>query len=272
MVKSRKISIGFLIFVVSGLLVFLLLWKNDSTYGEESNYRDEIDLKFADNFISYIIEDKEAMSFNIFGIQKIKDNDSSLTNLVSSVEFNNPNINIVDYQVDTGIVYEGYKLVNIIVTAEALTNNVETADQFLIQFNNEDVKAYDIGNVTIQNDIPYQNEHLEPKGNYTVGYPSLSLDVNIKNKTNLSISPTKIYDLTGDISYQFVETFKFQPNEGKQIQIDTFTKKSEEEHDFMTITPILSYSLEDENYLYNMPGVVYGVLDSDTDKIKKMID
>ncbi|HZH61003.1 MAG TPA: hypothetical protein VEY70_15865 [Metabacillus sp.] len=272
MVKVKKISIGLLMFVVCALLVLFLLRQNDNTYRAESHYRDEIELKFANNFISYIIKDKEVMSFNIFGVQNIENNDSSLTNLISSVEFNNPNINIVDYQVDTGIVYEGYKLVNIIVSAEVLTNNVEKADQLLIQFNNEDVKAFDIGNIIVQNDILYQNQHLEPKGNYTAGYPSLSLDVNIKNKTANKISPSKIYDLTENISYQFDKSFEFQPNGGRHIQINNFTMKSKETPDFMTITPILLYTLEGESYLYNMPGVIYGILDSDTDKIKKMIE
>lgn len=39
----------------------------------------------------------------------------------------------------------------------------------------------------------------------------------------------------------------------------------------MTVSPILSYTFDNESYLYNMPRVVYGILDSDTDKIEKMI-
>lgn len=272
MVKNKKISIGLLMFVVCALLLIFLLRQNDNTFRAENPFKNEIELKFADNFISYILKDKEVMSFNIFGVQNIKDNDLSLTKLITSIEFNNPNINIVDYQIDTGIVYEGYKLVNIIVTTEVLTNNVETADQLLIQFNNEDIKTFDFGKITVQNDIPFQNLHLEPKGNYTVSFPSLSLDGNIKNKTNHIISASKIYELTEDISYQFVDPIEIQPNKTKQIQVDNFTKKSKEEYDFMTFTPILSYTLEGESYLYNMPGVIYGVLDSDIDKIKKMIE
>lgn len=272
MIQSQKKVLLSLVTIVSlAFVVFFLILQTDNKR-VEGNQLNDINLKFGNNFISYIIENEDGMSFNIFGVQNIKDNDSSLTDLVSSVEFNNPNIKVVDYQVDTGVVYENYKLINILVTTQVLTDKVETADQLLIQYGNESVKAYDFGSLAIQNNVSFQNQHIEPFGKYNVGYPSLALDVSLKNKTNKDIYPSKIYDLTENISYEFNQSFIFQPQEEKQIKIDNFNKKSEENHDFITITPILSYTFEDNKYLYNMPGVIYGVLDSDTDKIKKMID
>ncbi|USK74377.1 hypothetical protein [Peribacillus frigoritolerans] len=269
MVKNKKIIIA-LIISVCVMSAFLILTKTDNKLGKESQYTDKVKLKFANNFISCIIEDKEGMSFNIFGVQNIKDRDSSLMDVVSSIELNNPNIRIVDYQVDTGIVHKNYKLVNILVTLKPLTNNVETADQLLIQFNNENKETYDIGSITVQNDMSYQNKHFEPSGQYTVAYPYLGLDINLRNKTDQTISPSRISDLTKNLSYQFDKPFEFQPHDKKHIKINTFYK-GKKEFDFMTVSPILSYTLDNERYLYNMPGVVYGILDSDTDKIEKMI-
>jgi hypothetical protein len=270
-IQSKKNILSLTILVIAIIFFFLILQLNNNKKVEGVQHND-INLRFGDNFISYIISTEGDMSFNIFGVQNIKDNNSSFEGLLSSVEFNNPNINVVDYQIDTGIVYENYKLFNLVVTAQVLTNKVETADQLLIQFGNEDVTAYDFGRLVIENNASYQNQHIEPSGDYNVGYPSLSLDVSVKNKTNRSIYPSRIYDLTGEISYQFNQSFSFQPKEEKRIKIDSFHKESEENYDFMTITPILSYTLEDNEYVYNMPGVIYGVLDSDVDKIKKIIN
>lgn len=271
MIQSRKKVFSLVTIVALAVVITFLILQINNKHVDGNQYN-HINLKFGDNFISYVIEDKDGMSFNIFGVQEVKNTNTSIKDLVSSIEFNNPNIDVIDYQVDEGIVYQGYKLFNIIVTTQVLTDKVETADQLLIQFGNEDVKSYAFGNLAIQNNISYQNQHIEPSGKYNVGYPSLSLNVSVKNKTNKDINLSEIYDLTEDISYEFNQSFNIPSQEKKQIQINNFNKKSEGNHDFMTITPILSYSLENSKYVYNMPGVVYGVLDSDADKIKKIIN
>ncbi|MED0669956.1 hypothetical protein P4S95_06920 [Aneurinibacillus aneurinilyticus] len=266
MVKINKYWLILLLLIISVLLIFML---NSTTPNKKS--KENAKLIFGDNFISYVIDNNKGVSFNIFGVQDIRKQNSSLKDQVTSIIFNNPNIKVVDYKVDTGISNKGYKLVNIIVTAQVLTNHVEKADKLLIQFNNEKTTTHEFGEITVQNGVPFQNKHLAPFGEYTVGYPTLALDVNIKNNEKQSISVSKVYDLTDEISYQFKDLLKIKPEEVKHIKINSLSIKSEKEHDFITMTPILSYSLDDKEYLYNMPGVIYGILDSDQDKIKKIV-
>ncbi|QQE75295.1 hypothetical protein KDJ56_04720 [Brevibacillus composti] len=187
-----------------------------------------MNLLFGDNFISYVIDDKNGMSFNIFGVQDIRKHNSSLKDQVTSIAFHNPNIKVVDYKVDTGISQNGYRLVNMIVTVQVLTNHVEKADILFVQFDHEKTTTHDFGEITVQNCLPFHKEHLAPSGEYKVGYSALK-------------------------------------------RIATGSLHTKKEHDFITMTPILSYRLGDNEHLYNMPGVLYGILDSDQDKIKKIM-
>lgn len=221
--KPKKVF-SLVTIVALAFVVFFLIFQtnNKRVEGNQHNY---INLKFGDNFISYIVENKDGMAFNIFGVQDVQNTNSSIKDLVSSIEFNNPNIDVIDYQVDEGIIYQNYKLINIIVTTKVLTDKVETADQVLIQFGNEDVKAYNFGNLAIQSDVSYQDQHIEPSGKYNVGYPSLSLDVSVKNKTDKDINFSEIHDLTKDISYEFDQSFNIHSQEKKQIKINNLNKK-----------------------------------------------
>lgn len=266
MVKTHKIWLILLVFVVSVLLISMVLL-NNTTHSKER--KKDVKLIFGDNFISYVIDDNEGMSFNIFGVQDIRKQDSSLKDKVTSVTFNNPNIKVVDFKVDTGISQKGYKLVNFLITVQVSTNSVEKADKLLIQFNKEKTTTHEIGEITLQKNVSFQRDHITPTGDYKVGYPTPALDVNIKNRAKKSIFVSKIYDLTEDLSYQYQDIFKIEPEEVKNIKINSLNSKIE--HDFITITPILSYSLDNKEYLYNMPGVIYGILDTDQDKIKKII-
>lgn len=264
MVKKYNIWLILLVSVVSVLLIYMLLL-NNTTHSKER--KKDLNLIFGDNFISYVIDDNEGMSFNIFGVQDIRKQDSSLKDKVTSVTFNNPNIKVVDFKVDTGISQKGYKLVNILVTVKVSSDRVEKANKLLIQFNNEEPQSHEFGEITLQNSFPFQREHLAPSGEYKVGYPTPALDVNIKNRVKESIIVSKVSDLTEDISYKFQDNFIIMPEEVKNININSLNSNTK--HDFITITPILSYNLLNMEYLYNMPGVIYGILDSDQDKIKK---
>lgn len=37
------------------------------------------------------------------------------------------------------------------------------------------------------------------------------------------------------------------------------------------MTPIVSYKINNNQYTYHMPGVIYGALDSDQEKLNKII-
>lgn len=274
--KYKKLSLGISFFAISVFLVFLFLFQNTKTFSNETTYSDKFELKFANNFISYVINDQESMSFNLFAIQEVTNKNYSLEKLVSSIEFNNPKIKITDFEVDTGIKHKGYKLINIIVNVEVLTNEIEEANTLLIQFNNEDVRPYEMGKIIVQSNRNFEKEgrHIEPFGEYTVGYPSLLLDVVLKNTTSGYISPIEISDLSRGIFYQFHDDFKFPPKENKQVKINDFNKKDNAVYDFMTISPILSYTIDNDTkvYNYNMPGVIYNILDPDIEKMEKMVE
>ncbi|WP_349408692.1 hypothetical protein [Pseudalkalibacillus sp. SCS-8] len=264
MMKSRKITIGLPV-VVCVLFMAFLLFPKDHSFGKIT----KTELRFGENYINYVVPDQDTMAFNILGVLK---SDSSLQDLVTSVDTNNPNIKVVDYKADTGTEHKGYKLVNIILTIEVLSDDIEKADQLLIQFNNEEPIAFDMGLMVIQNDKGFQRHHLEPTGNYNVGYPRLELDVILRNISSQSLTPVKISDLTNFMSYHFDNNVLIESKEEEQIQIERFDVTKRDQYDFMTLTPILEYTINEETYRYNMPGVIYGILDQDTKKIEKILD
>jgi hypothetical protein len=265
MTKKRKIWVIILAFFFVAVLTSTF-FINSTTNSQEK----EVELKFGDNFISYVMENNDVMSFNIFGVQDIREQDFPIEDQVTAITFNNPNIKVADFEVSAGMSLEGYKLLNILVTVQLSSNSLETANEILIQFNNGKTTTREFGEMVLQNSNSFQKAHLAPSGDYKIGYPNLALDVNIKNTDKQDINAAKIYDLTEGILYQFKDSFQITPGEVKHIQIDEFDHKIE--HDFMTVTPILSYSLEGREYLYNMPGVIYGILDPDEDKINKIIN
>lgn len=266
--KSRKSVYIFLTIFASVIIMAYFILQLNNQYDYDQNH---IPLKFGDNFIS-MVEGNKDIGFNIFGVQKVASTDDSLKESVTSIAFNNSNIEVIDFQIDEGMVYQDHKLINIMVTAHVLSDKMESADQLLIQMGHEDVKAYPFGKLTIQKNELDQTQHLEPSSAYTVAYPSLSLDVRVKNKTDKPISFLSIYDLTEEIQYEFKEPLTINANEFKELKINDFHLNSKQIPDFITISPILSYTLENRKYEYSMNGVLYGVLDSDKDKIKKMID
>ena|GEM_PF-1943107 len=262
-----------LLTVVIIATVSLLIFKNESPLNankenKESNQGNNIELLFGSNYISYIIED-DTMSFNIFAVQKIKNTTSSVANVIQDVSFNNENIEITEFSVELGNIYNGYKLINFIVDVKATSNNIEKADEFIIYFKNGKSKSYDIGEVSIQNDIGYSQNDIIPEGEYVVSYPFPSLNIKLFNNSKESITLNKIEDLNKMINYTFKENREWKPQEINHILVSSFDVKNE--FDFYTITPILRYSINGSDYAYNMPGVIYGIFIPDEEKVKKII-
>lgn len=50
----------------------------------------------------------------------------------------------------------------------------------------------------------------------------------------------------------------------EHLSVSTFRIK-EGDFDFYTVTPILHYEANKKEYLYNMPSVLYGIMDSEID-------
>ncbi|WP_059173489.1 hypothetical protein [Bacillus sp. FJAT-27445] len=263
MLKRNKPLIIY--FAVAVLFVFLMMLVSNPTLSKER----EINLKFADHFISYVIDDENGVVFNLFAVQDVRKRNTDLDEMVTSVKFNNSNIEVVDFKVETGMVHKGNKLVNMQVKARVLTDLVEMADLLLIQFSNGKTVGYGFGEMAVQNGDSFERGHLVPSGGYTAGYPSAGLNVEIKNRAEQSVTGLKIEDVTGAITHQFDDGLKIEPMEVVQIDVNGFGMK---EYDFTMISPILTYNLQEVDFRYNMPGVMHGVSVGDEAKIKRIVD
>jgi hypothetical protein len=213
----------------------------------------------------------DSMSFNVFGVQETNQKPAETSKSIADVELNNNNLKVVDFSVDagTGISHSGYTLINIIIDVQILSDDIEKADQLLLFFDNGDVEAYDIGDMTIQNGQNIGDQRMISAGEYTVGYPRPSLDVNIKNQHEDIISLKKVKDLNKRMTYEFEDHIHIEPDSTANILITSF--QLTQQYDFYTVTPIAEYSLNNDDYLYYMPGVLYGIMASDEEKIERII-
>ncbi|MBX9996893.1 MULTISPECIES: hypothetical protein [Priestia] len=247
--------------------IFLFLNENKK---ELASGKEAPKLKFAHNFISYVVDDDEAVSFNIFAAENVKTHTSNLENSVDYIDLNNPNIEVVNFKVNTGFNQDNYELVNFVIDVTSTTTNVEQAKEMIIHFKDGSKKSYNFGQINLQQK-KNASQHLDVSGRYTIGYPSLELNAGVKNKTNSTILPIEVYDLTKTISHRFNNNLQLQPQKQSTIEVNDFYLKNKEEYDFITMTPIVSYKINNNQYTYHMPGVIYGALDSDQEKLNKII-
>lgn len=265
-------------FFVTGAIVASVILLASFTFANkifkaENSAMDEnkgIEILFADNYISYVIEKDTTMSFNIFGIQKIDKKAPSITDEISDISFNNKDINIVNFNLDAGLINDGYQLFNFIIDVEILSNSIEKDNELTLYFKNGQAKSFNIGKIILQNDLIYEKDDISPSGNYTVGYPKPSLDVSLINNTNDIIELKMVEDLSKNMNYEFTDNINLNNKEPQNLLIPSFNLKKE--YDFYTVTPIVSYSTKGNSYSFNMPGVMFGTLMSDQEKIQMIIE
>ncbi|MCY8093734.1 hypothetical protein [Bacillus haynesii] len=253
--------------ICAALAFSLFIFFNKANFTKASENK-ETGLFFARNYISYVMED-ETMSFNIFGLQKTNTGVPISGDTVTSLAFDNDHIQISDYKVETGIRHKGYMLVNIIVDVRISSDKPEKTDQLLISFNGCDREAFQIGKITLQNEHNVRSGDLSPAGQYTAGYPKPSLDVRLKNNLAKDISLEKITDLNSVMTYTFDKGTAIQAKQSKHIVVPSFDLTGE--YDFYTVTPVLRYTAAGKRHQYSMPGVLYGALDSDEEKIERIL-
>lgn len=241
-----------------------------NTRDARSIHIDEMELIFANHYISYVIETDKRMSFNVFGVFRDQQGVPLLTESISSVALNNQNLEIVDFSIETGITHEDYTLFNMIIDVQVLSDHVERADRIHVYFDDQQMKSFPIGEMTIQNAKRFASSDFAPTGGYTVGYPHPSLDGKIQNSTKDTVSLQKIEDLNQTLTYTFEPEIRLDPQKSHHIIVSSF--ETEEEFDFYTVTPLLHYSINGNDQVYPMPGVLYGVLDPDEEKVKRIIN
>lgn len=267
--KRKKILLILVIIVIIIIFTSLIFYEKENK--AHVNKADNIELLFANNYISYIL-DENNMSFNIFGVRKVENEETKvpITEMITDVSFNNENIKITNFNLDEGLINNGYQLFNFIVDIEVSGSDIEKADQFVVHFNSGKVNNYDIGDVTLQNTLGNKKQDITYENEYLIGYPIPSLDINITNNNKDNITLDKISDLNRELNYEFYNDIKLKKQEKYNIVIASF--EQEEEYDFYTVTPILQYSKNDHEYSHIMPGVIYGILIPDEDKIKKITE
>lgn len=255
--------ISIIIIIVALILAMNYKFNQPSEKGNNQN-----ELIFGKNFISNVVEEGHSMTFNIFGVQKATEQDSLSADLIHYIELGNPQLEIIDYDVSLGESYKGYRFFNILTEIQVKGDDIEEANNLLIQFKDNKKETYDIGKIMLKNDKEYTEDHIQPKGDYTVGYSDFSLDVNLVSSQNVSVK--KIADFTGSFFYGFSEYIEMTKDVPIYLSVPSF-KMAEEDFDFYTITPILDYKVDQKEYLYNMPSVLYGIMDSEIEIIKKII-
>lgn len=272
---DRKKLITLIILGVTATLLIMYFLIINIKSPEANN---DLELSFANNYISYVIEDNETMLFNIFGALNVKKHDASILESINFLELDNSNIEIVNFEIDSGIVHQDYQLLNFLVELKVLSEDLESSTEIIINYNNNQKQYFNIGNITLINEdnsqISIAPKDLEPKGDYVVGYPYPSLDVELHNKSENDLQIHEIYDLNNILSHNFESQTLILANESNKIIIPEFKNNNIEKNeiDFYTITPILKYSIKDSNLFYNMPGVIYGILISDEEKIERVIN
>lgn len=223
------------------------------------------DLQFADNYISYIME-SDTMSFNIFGVADKAS--TPLSQRISHVSFPNQNIQIVNFQVNSGSI-DDHELFNIIVEVELVGNGIEKETRLDVQFDNGEILSYDIGDITLSKISDEQNEVIAHNKEYIVAYPFPSLDMTIRNKEDDEIILDEISDPNKTIRYSFPQNTKVEKQGTHSISIPSF--EMEDYFDFYTISPVLQYHVQNKKSTYVLPGVMYYTLLSDEEKIQRIL-
>ncbi|QGH32864.1 hypothetical protein GI584_01815 [Gracilibacillus salitolerans] len=258
----RFLTIGFL-FIVVLVLVFINLPSNE----EKAKDNKEIDLTFADNYISYVLNN-ETVSVNIFGAKK---NIANLSDTIAGLELNNENIKIVEYEIDSGKTSNEHQLFNLMLDIKVLSNEIEKADTLRVTFDNNDSQEYNIGQMVVANEID-SSDHISYGNEYNVGYPEPSLVTTITNTNDESIIIKNVSDLNKMLFYEFSDELLIDPGKSYDIDIPSFENKESIQYDFYTITPIIYYKSGGNEHVFDLPTVIYGLLDDDDEKLWKVLN
>lgn len=260
--KMKKILLGTLLLII--ILAAITFIININTSSTDEN---ETRLLFSNHYMSAALEEEETIPFNIFALNDPDSPKNFDGEPVTDVSLNNETIEIVDYTIDAGMTDEGYQLINFILTLTVNGSEIEKADKLSLFFEDGETLTYDIGEVVL---TTYSvTEDLEQVGENTTAYPEPSLDVHLDNTRDQAIELISISD-TGDvISYDFNQHDTIAEEDTYHLVIDRL--HTENMYDFYTITPLLTYEMGEERKSYVMDPVLYGILDQDEVKVRKIL-
>ncbi len=261
--KLRGILAIRILIIVVLIVGFINLPSND----KKAKNNEEIDLTFADNYISYVLND-EIVSVNIFGAKK---NITNLSDAIIGLELNNENIEIVEYEIDTDKNSNEHRLFNLMLDIKVLSNEIEKADTLRVTFDNYDSQEYHIGQMVVTNEIDSTN-HISYGNEYNVGYLEPSLVATITNTHDESILIENVSDLNKMLVYEFSNEPLIDHGKSYDIDIPSFENRESMQYDFHTITPIIYYKSGENEHVFDLPTVIYGLLDDDEEKLSKVLN
>lgn len=254
------------IVVISILSCAVLLVFSISVIISKDEEIDKSDLIFADNYISYILNN-ETVFINIYGAKR---NQINLNDTITGAKLNNENIDVVSFEIDSSTNNTEYQLFNLMLEIQVLNSEIEKADTLEINFNNDFSFKYKVGKIIVTNEIQ-TSDHITYDNEFMVGYPKPSLYTNITNISDKSIIVNKISDLNDLLTYDYSGKFVVAPDESSEIDIPSFNEKPNQ-YDFYTITPIIHYTLNDNAHKFDLPTVIYGLLDDDDVKLSRILN
>lgn len=228
-----------------------------------------VELVFGDHLISYVLDDNEVMTFNLFGVQPLSKNGMDLSEFIKDVKFENPHIEILNFQLHTHYQHEKYQLFNLMVDVILNSKNIERTSTLIVQNFQGETKKYSIGEIVLTAKYQEFEEVFDiVNGEYTVLYPTSSLpfEVHLRNVSDETVVIHCIDDITGSLSYSkdiYVNSQKYQI-----INIRSFEGKK---YDFYSFTPIIHFTTMGKSAKQVLPRVLYGAFIDETEMIEKIL-
>ena len=240
------------------------------TDGNSSAPSEPANLKFADNYISYILQKGEVVTFNLFGAQPVSTHETTFLDSVNFISLGNDNIEIVDYEISQGDVFENHQLFNILIDVKIDSDELEKAKELTLHYGQNSAESFSFGEMVLKSDSGYDSEEIDLTGKHTLASPTPSLDLNLSNETSEYIELIRIYDLAENLSFEFADDYRLTAHSTEKVIIEELHES--QEHDFYTVTPIVEYLHSGQTSYHHLPGVIFGVMDADDEKMRKILD
>lgn len=240
------------------------------TDGKSAAQSEPATLTFADNYISYILKKGEVVTFNLFGAQPVSADDTTFLDSVNFISLDNDHIEIVDYEISQGDVFENHQLFNILIDVKIDSNELEKAKELTVHYGQNSAESFSFGEMVLKSSDGYDTEELDLTGKNTLASPTPSLDLNLSNETSEYIELIRIYDLAENLRFEFADDYRLTAHSTEKVIIEELHES--QEHDFYTVTPIVEYLHSGQTSYHHLHGVVFGVMDADEEKMRKILD
>ncbi|KMK91845.1 hypothetical protein [Rossellomorea marisflavi] len=260
------------------LLVLVFIGSNLFTSNSNSdkvansiNNASYMDVNFANNYISYVLEEGTTLQLNLFGAQNVSSKGPSYFDSVKNISLDNESIEIIDYEISKGQVFQTHQLFNIVLEVKLNSSSMEKSSQLTLRYEEGEEATFDIGRIILQDNQDFNQKELDVTGEEnTLAAPVPLLSTNLLNKTSNDLEVNNIYDLAKNLDANLREKYIINSGQVKKLVITDFDKATN--YDFYTITPIVEYKIDGEIKKYYLPGVVYGIMEEDSVKMEKILE